>query len=301
MKKMMLIGVALILCLGLAACNSSAATDSPAAGTSAAASTAAAETAKPAGATVKLSVQGSTSVTPLMEALIDAFAPDHVNIQCEVQGTGSSAGIKAAIEGTAQVGMSSRELKEEEEAELTPVTIAMDGIAVVVNPKNPVKGLTKDEISAVFKGEITNWKDLGGDDKPIVLISREAGSGTRDAFEEIMKLTSKQDDKTISLVDLAGPLIATGNGEVKQNVASKENAIGYLSLGSVDETLHALSVDDAEATAENVKNGSYTVARPFLLVTKGAPTAESQQLIDFILGQAGQTIVVEKGYISVAN
>jgi len=246
----------------------------------------------------KLSIQGSTSVTPLMEKLVDAF-PEKDTIECEVQGTGSSAGIKAAIEGTAQIGMSSRELKEEELAELTPVVIAMDGIAVVVNPENPVKALTSEQVSQVFKGEIENWSELGGEDAPIVLISREAGSGTRDAFEELMKLTSEKDGKALSLVDMAGPMIATGNGEVKQNVATKKGAIGYLSLGSVDDTLAALEIDGAAATADNVKNKTYPIARPFILVTKGEPAQNAQLMLDFILGTDGQEIVVANHYISV--
>ncbi len=245
----------------------------------------------------KLSIQGSTSVTPLMEKLVAAF-PDKT-VECEVQGTGSSAGIKAAIEGTANLGMSSRNLKEEELAELKPITIAMDGIAVVVNPENPVKALTKDQVTQVFKGEITNWKDLGGEDAPIVLISSEAGSGTRDAFEELLSLTTEKDGKKLSLVDLAYPIIASGNDEVKQNVATKKGAIGYLSLGSVDDTLVAMKIDDVDATPENVKNNTYPVARPFIVVTKGEPIADVQALIDFILGEEGQKIVAENHYITV--
>ena len=245
----------------------------------------------------KLSIQGSTSVTPLMEKLVAAF-PDK-SVECEVQGTGSSAGIKAAIEGTADLGMSSRNLKEAELAELTPIIIAMDGIAVVVNPENPVKSLTKEQVSQVFKGEIVNWKDLGGEDAPIVLISREAGSGTRDAFEELMELTTEKDGKKLSLVDFAYPIVASGNGEVKQNVATKKGAIGYLSLGSVDDTLVAAKIDDVEATPENIKNNTYAIARPFIVVTKGAPRADVQALIDFILGAEGQQIVADNHYITM--
>ena len=248
----------------------------------------------------KLSIQGSTSVTPLMEKLVEAF-PEADVIECEIQGTGSSAGIKAAIEGTAQLGMSSRELKEEELAELTPVVIAMDGIAVVVNPENPVKALTSEQVSQIFKGEIVSWSELGGDDAPIVLISREAGSGTRDAFEELMKLVSDKDGKPLSLVDMAGPLIATGNGEVKQNVATKKGAVGYLSLGSVDDTLTALEIDGAPATTENVKDKSYPIARPFILVTKGEPVENAQKMLDFILGAEGQAIVAANHYITVVD
>jgi len=248
----------------------------------------------------KLSIQGSTSVTPLMEKLVEAF-PEADAIECEIQGTGSSAGIKAAIEGTAQLGMSSRELKEEELAELTPVVIAMDGIAVVVNPENPVKALTSEQVSQIFKGEIVSWSELGGDDAPIVLISREAGSGTRDAFEELMKLVSDKDGKPLSLVDMAGPLIATGNGEVKQNVATKKGAVGYLSLGSVDDTLTALEIDGAPATTENVKDKSYPIARPFILVTKGEPVENAQKMLDFILGAEGQAIVAANHYITVVD
>lgn len=247
----------------------------------------------------KLSIQGSTSVTPLMEKLTEQFAPS--GFTCEIQGTGSSAGLKAAMEGTAQVAMSSRQLKEAELAELTPVTIAMDGIAVVVYPGNAVSDMTAEQIAQVFKGEISNWKDLGGADAPIVLISREAGSGTRDAFEELMKLTTEKDGRTISMVDLAYPIIATGNGEIKQNVASKAGGIGYISLGSVDDTLKAVSVGGVVPSPETVKDGSYVVARPFIVATKGQPTAEARQLIDFIMSAEGQAVVSENHYIPVVE
>ncbi len=250
-------------------------------------------------AETKLSIQGSTSVMPLMEKLTEKFVPD--GFTCEIQGTGSSAGLKAAVEGTAQLAMSSRGLKEAELVDLTPVTIAMDGIAVVVNPENAVSDLTAEQLAQVFKGEISNWSQLGGADAPIVLISREAGSGTRDAFEELMKLTAEKDGRTISLVDLAYPIIATGNGEIKQNVASKRGAIGYISLGSVDDTLKALAVGGVLPAPETVKDGSYVVARPFIVATKGQPTAEAQQLIDFILGEEGQAVVAAHHYITVGE
>lgn len=294
------IAAALVLFLLLAACSPGGAGGSsiPSQGTTAAPVDAAVPDT-PTNSPQKLSIQGSTSVAPLMERLVDAFVAENGDIQCEVQGTGSSAGLKATMDGTAHIGMSSRALREEEAAHLTAVTIALDGIAVVVHPDNPVKALTREQISSIFQGEIVNWSALGGEDAPIVLVSREAGSGTRGAFEEIMRLESAVDGKTFSLVDLAGPLIATGNGEIKQNIATKKNAIGYLSLGSVDDSLRALEVDGVQATAQNVKNETYPIARPFLLVTKGAPSESAQRLIDLILSGDGQTVVEEMGYISV--
>ncbi|RKD25306.1 phosphate ABC transporter substrate-binding protein, PhoT family [Caminicella sporogenes DSM 14501] len=233
-----------------------------------------------------IAVVGSTSVTPVAQNLADKFMSIHPEVKIDVQGIGSSAGIKAASNGSADIGMASRNLKEKEkEWGLTQHVIAYDGIAVVVNPNNPVKELTKEQIAKIFKGEIKNWKEVGGPDKEILVVSREAGSGTRGAFEEIVGIENAVREDA---------LVAEGNGAVKANVASKEYAIGYLSFAYLDDSVKALKVDGAEPTVENIKAGNYKISRPFLMVTKGEIKPAAKAYLDFILSDEGQKIVGEK-------
>jgi phosphate transport system substrate-binding protein len=237
-----------------------------------------------------VAVVGSTSVQPIAQELADAFAEIEPGIQVDIQGVGSSAGIKAANEGTADIGTSSRELKEEEKAYgLTEHIIAYDGIAVAVSSNNGVENLTTEQIAKIFKGEITNWSEVGGADAEILVVSREDGSGTRGAFEELVKLLDEND---VSLVK-ADALIADGNGAVKANVASKDNAIGYVSLCYLDDTLKAVKVDDVEASVENIKDGTYKISRPFLMLTNGEVGDVAQAYLDFIMSDVGQEIVGE--------
>ncbi|WP_010252639.1 phosphate ABC transporter substrate-binding protein [Acetivibrio cellulolyticus] len=247
----------------------------------------------------KISIVGSTSVQPLAEKLAEKYNESQPQVNIEIQGVGSTAGIKAVNDGTCDIGTSSRELKTEEKAwNLTETTIALDGIAVIASSNNKVGDLTKDQIVKIFKGEIKNWSEVGGDNKEIIVVSREAGSGTRGAFEELLKLEKKEGDKTISLV-VANALVAEGNGSVMANVAGKDNAIGYMSIGMVDETkVKKLKLDGVEATEENVKLGKYSISRPFLMLTKGEAKKESKEFLDFILGEEGQKVVSED-YISV--
>jgi phosphate transport system substrate-binding protein len=238
-----------------------------------------------------VAVVGSTSVQPAAQELADAFLEIEPGIQVDIQGVGSSAGIKAANEGTADIGTSSRDLKEEEKAYgLTEHIIAYDGIAIAVHPSNTVENLTTDDIAKIFKGEITNWSEVGGADAEILIVSREDGSGTRGAFEELVKLL---DDNDVSLLK-ADALIADGNGAVKANVASKENSIGYVSLEYLDDTLKAVKVDDVEVSVDNIKAGTYKISRPFLMLTTGEVNEVTQAYLDFILSDAGQEIIGEK-------
>ncbi|MDD2370579.1 MAG: phosphate ABC transporter substrate-binding protein [Firmicutes bacterium] len=245
-----------------------------------------------------VSVVGSSSVAPLAEYESENFLRVDKAIEVDVQSVGSSSGIKAAIDGTANIGMSSRNLSEEEAKELKEVVIALDGIAVVVNPNNKVKNLTKDELLAIYQGKIRNWKDVGGDDAPIVVISREEGSGTRGAFEEITGLEIEKNDKKYTTV-FSRAIITDGNGSVKQNIALKKNGIGYISVGSVDDSVKSVAVDGVLPTEETIKAGEYLISRPFLLLTKGDPTPEAQAFIDFILSDEGQKLVKEHNYITV--
>ncbi len=254
----------------------------------------------PVSAKETISAVGSSSVTPLMEVFSETYMKTNSDVFIEVQGPGSSAGVKAAKNGSADIGMASRNLKDaEKEPTLIEEVIARDGIAVVVHPSNKVKGLTADQISAIYKGEITNWKDVGGADKPIVAITRDTASGTRGAFEDIMSLKKTISGKKVSAISQRAQ-VANGNGGLKTMVASNPYAIGYISLGTVDGSVHALAIDGSDATVENVKAGSYKVARPFLvLYKKGQPSAETQKFLDWMLTDEAQKIVASHHYISV--
>ncbi len=243
-----------------------------------------------------LSVAGSTTVAPPAQDLADAFEAMYPETRIDVQGIGSSAGMKMLNEGGCEIGMASRELKQKElDWGLEPIAIAYDGIAVVVNPANGVAELSTEQIQSIFKGEITNWSEVGGADEEILVVSREDGSGTRGAFEEILKL---EGDEGSMVVESA--LIAEGNGAVKANIASKAQAIGYISLGIVDETVKAVKVDGAEATVANIKSGAYAVSRPLNMATKGQMSDLAQAYLDFVMSPEGQKIVAEH-YIPVVD
>lgn len=248
----------------------------------------------------KISIVGSTSVQPLAQELADEYSKN--GAQIDIQGVGSGAGIKAITDGTCDIGTSSRELTAEEKATgLKEYVIAYDGIAVVFNPKNTVSNLTVDQVAKIFKGEIKNWKEVGGEDKEIIVVSREAGSGTRTAFEELMKVQkdAEKDGKTVKVSALYEKAqVAEGNGAIKQNIASKENAIGYISIGFIDSTLKTSKIDGVDATEANVKAKTYKVMRPFLMLTKGEEKPGTKAFINFIMGDAGQKIVSEK-YITI--
>ena len=238
-------------------------------------------------------IAGSTSVAPLSEAWKHAFEEQNPDVKITVQSTGSSAGVKAAQEKAADFGASSRALKEEEEA--TPITghiVARDGIAPVVHPDNQVTNLSLDQVAKIFKGEITNWKDVGGADAPIVVVSREEGSGTRGAFEEILGFEG-------ALV--ANALIGNGTGQVRQTVAGETNAIGYVSLGGLNQQVKAVSVDNVEPTLENVIAEKYPIARPFVYITsnEAEQSPQAKAFFDFVMSEEGQKIVEEEGFIPV--
>ncbi len=242
-----------------------------------------------------LSIVGSTSVTPVVTKLADAYMAKNDGVKIDVQGIGSSAGVKAAYDKSADVGMSSRNLKEEEKQwGLTETIIAYDGIAVSVHPSNATAKLTTDQVKDVFEGTITNWSEIGGKDEEIIVVSREDGSGTRGAFEGLVGLVAKDADgnKYSTLVEDA--LIADGNGAVKANIASKENAIGYLSFSYLDESVKTLSINDVKPLVGNIENGTYEISRPFLLLTNDAITNLANDFIEYILSDEGQSIVAEK-------
>lgn len=298
MKTLALVAAAALLLTGCATNNSNSdATAAPSAEATALATAAAEETAAPAesadAATElkgEIMVTGSTSAEPLVSALADLFMEKNPGVTVAVQGNGSSAGIKAATDGSAALGMSSRELKEEEKGSITPTTLCMDGIAMVVNKENTVANLTKDQIAQIFKGEITNWKDVGGNDAEIVLIGREAGSGTRDGFESI----TDTKDACQYRQEL------TSTGDVINTVSQNPDAIGYASLSAVGDSVKALTVGGVEATEATVKDGSYVVQRPFVLVTKEdtklSPAA--QAFFDYALSADAASIIAAAGAVA---
>ena len=242
--------------------------------------------------TKTISVSGSTSVGPLVEKLAEANKEKNENIKVEVNQIGSSAGITNAINGVSEIGISSRDLKEEEKAQkLEETIIAHDGIAVVIH-KNNKGNLTLEQVKQIYTGKITNWSELGGDDAEIVVVSREDGSGSRDAFQEIVGFES---------VDLSkDAVVANGNGNIKTTVANNEQAIGYVSFEYLDDSIGQVMINGVEPTQEKVLEGTYSLSRPFIMVYKeGSLSGEGKKFIEFILSEDGQKIVSEAGAIPV--
>lgn len=229
-------------------------------------------------------IAGSTSVQLLSEELANAFMRENPEISVNVSGGGSSAGIKAAREGTADVGSSSRELKSEEKKGLREIPIAIDGIALVVNPANKVSGLSLDEVRRIYTGEITNWKEVGGEDDSINALTREEGSGTRGAFEEIVM-------KGSHISSRVG--VQNTTGSLRTAVAGDPRAIAYISLGNVNNAVKVVAVDGILPGRETVRNGSYKLVRPFLYLTGEQPRELVKRFIDFVLSPEGQRIVGE--------
>jgi phosphate transport system substrate-binding protein len=220
-----------------------------------------------------VNAEGSTSMDLTMSVLTEAYE-EKTGTRVNFSGTGSGAGIQAALAGTCDLGMSSRALTEDEKAQgAVGHLVALDGIAVVVNRGNPVEGLTGQALAAIFTGEVTNWKELGGEDEPIAVYGREAGSGTRAGFEE-----------ALGLVDQCRyTSVYTATGDIVGGVARNPGGIGYVSLSGVGDAVKSLAVDGAACTEENLKTGAYPLSRPFLLVTNGdrALSHEAQGFLDF--------------------
>ena len=237
-------------------------------------------------------ISGSTSVGPLAEKLAAKYK-EQDNAKIEINQIGSSAGITNAMNGVSEIGMSSRDLKEEEKAnDLQEVVIAYDGIVVVTHPSNKVKNLTLDQVKQIFTGKVTNWSEVGGDDMEIVVVSREDGSGSRDAFQEIVGYGSGELIKN--------SIIASGNGNIKTTVANNKHAVGFISFEYIDDSISTMKIDGVEATAENVLQKKYSLSRPFLFVYKEESlTGAGQKFIDFILSEEGQKIAAEAGAIPI--
>lgn len=236
---------------------------------------------------------GSTSMEKLANALAESFMEKYPNVTVTAEFVGSGAGIEAVTSGSADIGNSSRNLKDEEKSNgAVENIVAIDGIAVCVDPTNTVTGLTKQQLTDIYTGTITNWSEVGGADAPIIVVGREAGSGTRGAFEELLDV--------IDSCAYANELDSTG--AVMAKVASTPGAIGYVSLDVVDDSVIALALEGVEATAENIKAGNYFLSRPFVMATKGE-ISEQNELVrawfDYVLGEEGQAVAAKVGLITV--
>lgn len=243
--------------------------------------------------TVEISVVGSTTVQPLAELLSEAFEAVDPNVIITVSGGGSSVGVKSASEQSADIGMASREIKDseiEECPELVIHTIAYDGIAIVTGLDIELEGLTMDQARAIFAGEITDWAEVGAPAGPITVVSREEGSGTRAAFEELVLGESLMS---------ADAILQPSNGAVRTTVTSTPGAIAYISFGYMDDSTRPVNINGAAPSAENVESGEYPVYRPLNMVTYGEPEGAVAQWLDFIKGPDGQAIVVAEGYLPI--
>lgn len=246
---------------------------------------------QPSGLTGSVATDGSTSMQKVINTLGEAFMNENKGITFTYNPTGSGSGIKAVQEGRCDIGLSSRALKaEEKEAGLKETVLAYDGIAIIVNPENPVSDLTLEQIADIYTGRITNWKDLGGNDAEIVLIGREAGSGTRDGFETITGTT----DACKYRQEL------TSTGDVITAVSQNPDAIGYASLAAVKDSVKALNVGGVTPSEATVKDGSYTVQRPFVLVTKEGVTLSpvAQAFFDYATSAEAAPIISAAGAVS---
>lgn len=277
MKKALGVLLTLVLCLGLTGCGGSddSSTDTSNGDVSG-----------------NVSLNGSTSMEPFVNGLSEAIREVYPNLVLEPQFTGSGAGIEAVTNGTTDIGNSSRSLTDEEKAGgLEENIVAIDGIAVIVHPDNDVEDLTTDQLKKIYTGEITNWSEVGGADEAIVVVGREAGSGTRGAFEEILGVEDA--------CKYAQELNETG--AVVAKVGETEGAIGYVSLDNVKDSVKALKLDGVEASEETIKDGSYSLQRPFVMATKGKISEQSeavQAIFEFIDSEAGQKVIEQVGLVS---
>lgn len=300
MKKIVTLALAGMMVMGLSGCsNTTTQTEAAAQSSDTAADTTAAAGAdtEAAGADTtalkgSITLAGSTSMEKFSNALAEAFMDKYPDVTVQAEFTGSSAGVEAVLSGQSDIGNSSRELKEEEKTKgAVENIVAIDGIAVITNPAGTIGDLTKDQLISIYNGTVTNWKDLGGDSQPIVVVGREAGSGTRGAFEEILSLVDE--------CKYANELDSTG--AVMAKVASTPGAIGYVSLDVIDETVKVFTLGGVEANEANIKSGDYFLSRPFVMATNGEISAQSdlvKALFEYVNSSEGQELVKSVGLIT---
>lgn len=238
-----------------------------------------------------VATDGSTSMEKVIGFLSEAYMEEHEDIKITYNPTGSSSGIQAVAEGRCDIGLASRDLKEEEAADLQGTIVAIDGIGIIVNPDNPVTDLTIEQIGMIYSGKITNWKEVGGSDEPIVCIGREASSGTRDGFEEV---TGTKDQCRYSQE-------LTSTGDVVQTVSGNPNAIGYASVASVNDTVKIVSVEGVTPTTETIQDGEYKVQRNFVFVTRKDQSLSqaAQEFFDFATSPQADSLITEAGAVPV--
>jgi len=241
-----------------------------------------------------LRIAGSTTLQPIISASAEEYMKKHPDVLIYVQGGGSGTGIRRVSEESVDIAMSSREIKEKEykkTPELKKYAIALDGIAIVVNPDNPLDNLTKEQVRAIFSGKIRNFKDVGGDTREIVVVVRESGSGTRATFDELVMNGEELTDNALQ---------KPSNGAVKATIATNKNGIGYIGLGYVDESVKALKINGVDANTDNVRNGRYPISRKLYLITKGDADGIAKEFIEFMLSEEGQRIVEENGFVRIS-
>ncbi len=238
-----------------------------------------------------VSTDGSTSMEKVIGFLSEAYMEENGDIKVTYNPTGSSSGIQAVSEGRCDIGLASRDLKEEEQADLTATVVAIDGIGIVLNPDNPVADLSVEQVGRIYTGEISNWKEVGGKDAPIVCIGREAASGTRDGFEEV----TGTKDKCKYSQEL------TSTGDVVQTVAGNPNAIGYASVASVNDSVKAVSIEGVEPTTEAIQDGQYKIQRNFVLVTKKdvSLSGAAQDFFDFATSEQADNLITQAGAVPI--
>lgn len=290
MKRIVASLLAGALALSLVACGDSDSSSAPAS-TAGSASTGSASAATELSGAV--TTGGSTSVESVIGILTEAFKEIQPNVDVTYDPTGSGAGITGASEGTLDIGLSSRALKDDEAETLDATVFALDGIAIVVNNENTVEDLSLEQIKGLATGEITNWSEVGGPDAPVVLVGREAGSGTRDGFESIVDV----EDACVYEQEL------TSTGAVLAAVAANPNAFGYASLSAVDDQVKAVTVDGVEASEATVQDGTYTIQRPFVFVTKKGETLSdaAQAFIDFAISGDADDLIAQAGAVPLAK
>ena len=290
MKRIVASLLAGALALSLVACGGSDSSSAPAS-TAGSASTGSASAATELSGAV--TTGGSTSVESVIGILTEAFTEIQPNVDVTYDPTGSGAGITGASEGTLDIGLSSRALKDDEAETLDATVFALDGIAIVVNNENTVEDLSLEQIKGLATGEITNWSEVGGPDAPVVLVGREAGSGTRDGFESIVGV----EDACVYEQEL------TSTGAVLAAVAANPNAFGYASLSAVDDQVKAVTVDGVEASEATVQDGTYTIQRPFVFVTKKGETLSdaAQAFIDFAISGDADDLIAQAGAVPLAK
>jgi phosphate transport system substrate-binding protein len=245
-----------------------------------------------------LKVTGSTTVLPVVQAAADAYMADHPGADIQVTGGGSSVGVQSVGEGTADIGMSSRDLKAGEKTtypDLVVTTIASDGIGIIVHPGNTVPALSIDQVRAIYQGRVTNWKEVGGPDQVIVVTGRDSASGTREFFFETV-----MDRQNFTPTQLE----KNSNGAVKQTIMQTPGAIGYVGLGYIDNEVRAVPVivngEPVMPTVDTILTGQYPITRPLIMMTQGAPQGLARDYLDYILSPAGQMIIAEEGFVPIS-